>query len=189
MSPLGNTKHLILELKGREDCCWCPVLHFDSPSAVASYGWAAEMVRRSQAELCHSQKNSKSSFQIEWCFRSYSFSVIVQIQRKHQRYMPTLRICSSDKVSASLSLEFSHNIILAEMIKQGSVLSFWQQGWSDGWPQLSQLDTVGCVKVLQGKCGGRALGTSGSLCKERMNELHILTYLFSCLLWSQEAVK
>lgn len=73
-----------------------------------------------------------------------------QCNCKRWRCTPTLCICVTDEISASLGFEVCQNSILGEIIKQGSILPLWQQGGSDWWPQLPQLDTVGGIKVLQG---------------------------------------
>ena len=70
--------------------------------------------------------------------------------RQNWRCTPTPCIYVSDEVSASLRFQVSQSSIMGEIIEQGSIFPLWQQGNSDWWPLLPQLDAVGGVKVLQG---------------------------------------
>lgn len=106
-----------------------------------------------------------------------------QVHCVHQRCTPTLCIRVTDEVSASLGFEVRQNSIMVEIIEQGSVFPLWQQGDSDWWPQLPQLDAVGGIKVLQGQTGGRVLGRCGSLSKSsEVKTLILNVYLLWCSL-------
>lgn len=80
---------------------------------------------------------------------------------------PTFCFYVADEISASLGFKVCQKSVVGEVIKQGSILSLRQQGTSDGWPQLSQLDAVCGIKVLKGETGGRMLGTCGRLSKKK----------------------
>lgn len=83
------------------------------------------------------------------------------------RSTPTFCFFVADEISASLGFKVCQMSVVGEVIQQGSVLALRQQGTSDGWPQLSQLDAVRGIKVLKGQTGGRMLLTCGRLSKKK----------------------
>lgn len=109
-----------------------------------------------------------------WKFSIHTF--LFQSKRKRQQWplhcnrcgcTPTLCICVTDEICASLGFEVCQRSVLGEIVEQGSILPLRQQRASDWWPQLPQLDAVGGIKVLQGQTGGREFDTGGSLLGEQ----------------------